>query len=179
VERSAPVEEGVRAAGAWGAVSRRPPRQGHHFNHGAKVAAFTIARASIAERVEDVGYLFRERLGDIEAVAADVEEGATIAEAVLEACQVVTDAVEGAEPPDEAGGDPLAGSRWGSRLELDFGHRRALPHGGRQLLWGFRDSSHGDGLSEGLDRVRRWVRLRIVPTETPRFTQVQGPPHRR
>jgi hypothetical protein len=47
-----------------------------------------------------------------------------------------------------------------------------LPHGGRKLSWEFRDSSHGDGLSEGLDGVRRWVWLRIVPTETPRFTQV-------
>jgi hypothetical protein len=26
-----------------------------------------------------------------------------------------------------------------------------LPHGGRQLSWEFRDSSHGDGLTEGLD----------------------------
>jgi hypothetical protein len=26
-----------------------------------------------------------------------------------------------------------------------------LPHGGRQLSWEFRDSSHGDGLSDGLD----------------------------
>jgi hypothetical protein len=42
-------------------------------------------------------------------MAADVEEGATIAKAVLEVGQVVIDAVEGAEPPDEAGGDLLAG----------------------------------------------------------------------
>jgi hypothetical protein len=40
-------------------------------------------------------------------VAADVEEGAA-AEAVPEAVQVVADAVEGSEPPDEAGGDPLS-----------------------------------------------------------------------
>jgi hypothetical protein len=59
--------------------------QGHHFNHGAKVAAFATARASIAERVKDVGYLLREGLGDIEAVAADVEEGAIVTKAVLEA----------------------------------------------------------------------------------------------
>jgi hypothetical protein len=26
-----------------------------------------------------------------------------------------------------------------------------LPHGGHQLSWEFRDSSHGDGLTEGLD----------------------------
>jgi hypothetical protein len=26
-----------------------------------------------------------------------------------------------------------------------------LPHGGRQLSWEFGDSSHGDGLTEGLD----------------------------
>jgi hypothetical protein len=44
-------------------------------------------------------------------VAADVEEGAIVAEAVLEVGQVVIDAVEGAEPLDEAGGDLLAKSR--------------------------------------------------------------------
>jgi hypothetical protein len=60
-------------------------------------------------------------------VAADIEEGAVAAEAVLEAGQVFVDAVEGAEPPDEAGGDPLAGDRWGSQPELDSGRRRALP----------------------------------------------------
>jgi hypothetical protein len=106
--------------------------QGHHFDHGAKVTAFAATRASVAERIEDVGYLLREGLGDVEAVAADVEEGAA-AEAVPEAVQVVADAVEGAEPPDEAGGDPLAGDRWGSRPELDSARRRALPHGGHQL----------------------------------------------
>jgi hypothetical protein len=91
-------------------VSRRPPHlQGHHFDHGAKVTAFAAARASTAERVEDVGYLFREGLGDVEAVATDVEEGAAVAEAVLEASQVVADTFEGAKPPDEARGDPLAG----------------------------------------------------------------------
>jgi hypothetical protein len=105
-------------------------------------------------------------------VAADIEEGAAIAEAVLEAGQVIADAVEGAKPLDEAGGDPLAGNRWGSRPELDSSRCRAFPHGGRQLSWEFRDGSHGDGLSEGLDGVRRWVWLGIVPTETPRFTQV-------
>jgi hypothetical protein len=30
------------------------------------------------------------------------------------------------------------------------------------LSWDFSDSSHGDGLTEGLDSVQRWVRLRIV-----------------
>jgi hypothetical protein len=30
------------------------------------------------------------------------------------------------------------------------------------LSWEFGDSSHGDGLTEGLDGVRRWVWLRIV-----------------
>jgi hypothetical protein len=35
-------------------------------------------------------------------VAANVEEGAVIAEAVLEAGQIVADAVEGAKPPDKA-----------------------------------------------------------------------------
>jgi hypothetical protein len=42
-------------------------------------------------------------------VAADVEEGATVAEAVLEVGQVVADAVKGTKPPDEAGGDLFAG----------------------------------------------------------------------
>jgi hypothetical protein len=32
------------------------------------------------------------------------------------------------------------------------------------MSWEFRDSSHGDGLTEGLDGVRRWVRLGIVVT---------------
>jgi hypothetical protein len=73
-------------------------------------------------------------------VAADVKEGATVAEAILKVGQVVADAVEGTEPPDEAGGDLFAR---GSRPELDSARRRALPHGGRQLSWEFRDSSHG------------------------------------
>jgi hypothetical protein len=41
-------------------------------------------------------------------VAADIEEGAAIAEAILEVVEVVADAVEGAEPLDKAGGDLLA-----------------------------------------------------------------------
>jgi hypothetical protein len=45
-------------------------------------------------------------------VAANVEEGAATAEAVPKVGQVVADAVEGAKPPDEAGGDPVAGDRW-------------------------------------------------------------------
>jgi hypothetical protein len=44
-------------------------------------------------------------------VAADVEEGAVIAEAILEVGQVVADAVKGAEPLDKARGDLLAESR--------------------------------------------------------------------
>jgi hypothetical protein len=44
-------------------------------------------------------------------VAADVEEGAIVTEVVLEVGRVVIDAVEGAKPPDEAGGDLLAESR--------------------------------------------------------------------
>jgi hypothetical protein len=47
-------------------------------------------------------------------VAADVEEGAAIAEAVLEAGEVVADAVEGTKPLDKAGGNLLTESRWGS-----------------------------------------------------------------
>jgi hypothetical protein len=81
-------------------------------------------------------------------VAADVEEGAA-AKAVPEAVQVVADAVEGVEPPDEAGGNPLTENRWGSRPELDSARRRALPHGGRQLSWEFRDSSYGEAYRRG------------------------------
>jgi hypothetical protein len=85
--------------------------QGQHFNHVVKVAAFTVVRVCVTERVKHVGYLLREGLGDVEAVAADVEEGAAVAEAVLEVGQVVVDVVEGAEPPDKAEGDLLAESR--------------------------------------------------------------------
>jgi hypothetical protein len=94
------------------------------------MAAFAAARTSVIGRVEDVGDLLREGLGDVEAVTADVEEGAAVAEAALEVGQVVIDEVEGAKPPDEAGGDLLAG---GSRPELDSARHRALPHGGCQL----------------------------------------------
>jgi hypothetical protein len=66
--------------------------------------------------VKHVGYLLREGLGDIEAVAANVEEGAAVAEAVLEAREIVADAVEGAEPLDEAGtslrSSPCVAPRW-------------------------------------------------------------------
>jgi hypothetical protein len=31
----------------------------------------------------------------------------------------------------------------------------------RRLSWYFGDSNHGDGLTEGLDGVQRWVRLEI------------------
>jgi hypothetical protein len=73
-------------------------------------------------------------------VAVDIEEGAAVAEAVLGVGQVVADAVEGVEPLEEAGGDLLAGGSW---PELDSACHRALPQGGRQLSWEFRDSSHG------------------------------------
>jgi hypothetical protein len=95
-------------------------------------------------------------------VATNIEEGATIAEAILEAGKIVADAVEGAEPPDKAGGDLLAESRCRSRPELYSGRFRVLPHGGRQLSWYFGDNSHGDGLTEGLNGVQRRVRLEIV-----------------
>jgi hypothetical protein len=85
-----------------------------------------------------------------------------VAEAILEAGEVIADAVGGAEPLDKAGGDLLAEGRWGSRPELHSGRCRALPHGGRQLLWYFGDSSHGGGLTDGLDGVQRWVRLEIA-----------------
>jgi hypothetical protein len=35
-------------------------------------------------------------------MAADIEEGAVVAEAIVEAGEVVTDAVKGAEPQDKA-----------------------------------------------------------------------------
>jgi hypothetical protein len=60
-----------------------------------------------------------------------------------------------------AGGDLLAEGRCGSRPELHSGRCRMLPHGGRQSSWYFGDSSHGDGLTEGLDGVQRRVRLEI------------------
>jgi hypothetical protein len=93
-------------------------------------------------------------------MAADVEEGAVVAEVVLEAGEVVTNAVKGDEPLDKAGGDLLAESRWGSRPEHYSGRCRTLPHGGH-LSWYFEDSSHADGLTEGLDGVQRRVRLKI------------------
>jgi hypothetical protein len=98
-----------RARRAW-LVTALLISQGHHFDHGAKVTAFAATRAAVAERIKDVGYLLWEGLGDVEAVAANIEEGAA-AEAIPEAVQVVADVVEGAEPPDEAGGNPLAGDR--------------------------------------------------------------------
>jgi hypothetical protein len=85
--------------------------QGQHFDHGAKVAAFAVVGVCVTERVKHIGYLLREGLGDVEAMAANVEVGATVTEAVLEVGQVVADAVEGAEPPDKAGGDLLAKSQ--------------------------------------------------------------------
>jgi hypothetical protein len=50
--------------------------------------------------VRHVGYLHWEWLGngDIEAVTVNVEEGAIVAEAILETVEVVIDAVNGAEP---------------------------------------------------------------------------------
>jgi hypothetical protein len=44
-------------------------------------------------------------------VAAVVEEGTTVTEAVLKVRQIVIDVVEGAKPPDNAGGDLLTESR--------------------------------------------------------------------
>jgi hypothetical protein len=105
-------------------------------------------------------------------MAADVEEGAAVAKAVLKAVEVVADAVEGAKPLDKAGCDLLTEGRWGSRPELHSGRCRTFPHGGRQLSWYFEDSSHRDGLSEGLAGEQRWVRLEIGQVTTqhlPRF----------
>jgi hypothetical protein len=85
--------------------------QGQHFDHGAKVTAFAVVGVCVIEKVKHIGYLLREGLGDAEAMAADVEEGAAVVEAVLEVGQVVADAVKGTEPPDKAGGDLLVESR--------------------------------------------------------------------
>jgi hypothetical protein len=124
-------------------------------------SAFTAARACVPEGVRHVGYLLWERLGDVEAVATDIEEGAIVTKAVLKVVEVVVDAVNAAEPPDKARGDLLAESRWGSWPELHSGRYRTLPHGGHQLSWYFDDSSHRDGLSTGLVGVQRRVRLGI------------------
>jgi hypothetical protein len=105
-------------------------------------------------------------------VAADVEEGAAVTEAVLEAVKVSADAVEGTEPLDKAEGDLLTESRWGSRPKLHSGRCCTLPHGGHQLSWYFGDSSHRDGLSEGLIEEQRQVWLEISQVTThhlPRF----------
>jgi hypothetical protein len=85
-------------------------------------------------------------------MAADIKEGAVITELVIKLGEVVADVVEGAEPPDKAGGDLLIEGQWGSRP--NFTRCRTLPHGGHQLSWYFEDSSHGDGLTEGLDGVQ-------------------------
>jgi hypothetical protein len=45
--------------------------QGQHFDHGAKVTALAVVGVCVIERVKHVGYLLREGLGDIEAMAAD------------------------------------------------------------------------------------------------------------
>jgi hypothetical protein len=87
-------------------------------------------------------------------VAANVEEGPTIAETILEAGKIVADAVKGAEPPDKARGNLLAESRCRSEPELYSDHCHTLPHGGHQLSWYFDDSSHGDGLTEWLNDVQ-------------------------
>jgi hypothetical protein len=94
-------------------------------------------------------------------MAANIEEGAVVTKTVLEAVEVVTDAVAGAEPLYKAGGDLLAEIRWGSRPELYSGHCRMLPHGGHQLSWYFDDNSHSDSLSKGIVGEQRWVRLKI------------------
>jgi hypothetical protein len=83
-------------------------------------------------------------------VATNVEEGATIAEAILEVGQVVVDAVKGAKPLDKARGDFLFG---GSCPELDSACHCALPHDGHQLSWEFRDSSHGEAYRRGSTMV--------------------------
>jgi hypothetical protein len=45
--------------------------QGPHFDHVAKVAAFAVFGVFVTERVKHIGYLLREGLDDVEAVAAN------------------------------------------------------------------------------------------------------------
>jgi hypothetical protein len=73
-----------RARGAWWVIATIF-LQGQHFDHDTKVATFTAVSTCVTKRVKHIGYLLQEGLGDVEAVAADVEEGAAVAEAILEA----------------------------------------------------------------------------------------------
>jgi hypothetical protein len=75
----------------------------HHLDHGIKVDAFTAAKFPFRERVIDVSYLLWEwpRDNDVEVVLAKDDEGAAIIELVLEAGEVVSDAVEGAKPQEK------------------------------------------------------------------------------
>jgi hypothetical protein len=61
--------------------------------------------------VKNIGHLLREGLGDVEAVATNVKEGAAVAESILKVGQVVANTVDGAEPLDEAGGNLLTERR--------------------------------------------------------------------
>jgi hypothetical protein len=49
--------------------------QGQHFDHVVKVTAFAVVGVCGTERVKHIVYLLREGLGDVEAMAADIEEG--------------------------------------------------------------------------------------------------------
>jgi hypothetical protein len=70
----------------WGTKKNNLPRQ----------LAITY-RACVTKRVRNIGYLLWESLGDgdVEAVSAGIEEGAAVIETILEADEVVVDAVEG------------------------------------------------------------------------------------
>jgi hypothetical protein len=58
-------------------------------------------------------------------VATDVEEGAAVAEAIIEADEVVADAVEGAEPPDKSEGNLSCRGSMGIPAGTSL---RSLPH---------------------------------------------------
>jgi hypothetical protein len=58
-------------------------------------------------------------------VAANVEEGAAVAEAVIEADEVVADAVEGAESPDKSEGNVSRRGSMGISAETSLW---SLPH---------------------------------------------------
>jgi hypothetical protein len=63
---------------------------------------------------------------------------------------------------------PILRQRWRRLavcfMEIDRAFRFSLSRRiyRRKVSWGFSDNSHGDGLTGGLDGVRRWVRLKIL-----------------
>jgi hypothetical protein len=108
-------------------------------------------------------------------VAADIEEGAVVTEAVLEVGQVVVDAVEvpNLQTRPEATFSPSADevpSRNLTPLAAAL-----CPTVGANCRGNLETLAMGR-LIVGARRWRRGARLGIMPTETPWYTQVQGPP---